>query len=204
MTSLEFVIPGTLCYHFASWQTKDPWNSFPTRSLLHTTPPYMTPHITTSPPYDTHMTLPIYPLPFYDSLPYVPPPIWLFPFDLPPLPAWPCPLQHKVHRTSWVWGVWYCYKRGVAAWWPLPGSGHQDAQLQCRSRGQGEVPAGGSHHGTVRTPKHHQAPWCNHWGGSGELWLCCVTVVMNQNSSEFTERAKGRSFYTYTNRYSKE
>ena len=63
------------------------------------------------------------------------------------------------HRVSGVRPVRHSQQRSMAVPQCQNGGGHQDPQVISRGVRQGQVPAGGGHHGPVQTPKCCQAAW---------------------------------------------
>ena len=47
----------------------------------------------------------------------------------------------------------------MAGWRPPCECGHQETKRRLHRRDGSQVPAGGSHHGSVQTPQHCQASW---------------------------------------------
>ena len=71
--------------------------------------------------------------------------------------------------SSWLRPVWDSGQRGVAVTRGWCGSGTEDAEPRSGGGGQGQVPAGGSHHGTVQSPKRGEVVWSDHCGRACEL-----------------------------------
>ena len=55
-------------------------------------------------------------------------------------------------QSLWIWAIWYRVQGsvGITKW--RGGCCSEDSQGRFRGGGQGQVPPGGSHHGTVQTP----------------------------------------------------
>ena len=70
--------------------------------------------------------------------------------------SFPCATQS--HRVSGLRPVWHGQQGGVAEPQLTTGGGHKDPQVVGQGGGQGQVPAGRSHHGPVQTPQRGQTP----------------------------------------------
>ena len=72
------------------------------------------------------------------------------------------------HQASWCRSVWYCEQGGLGeSVWEQRGGREDATATGIGSRQEGQVPQGGSHHGTVSTSKHCQASWSGHC-----QWTC--------------------------------
>ena len=77
--------------------------------------------------------------------------------------------------------VWHSQLGGVAL-----GRGDylrrcQDSDPSVNRRGQGQVPAGGSHHGTVPAPQCGEAVWSGHCGRTSELGIENLTMLLGKH-----------------------
>ena len=68
----------------------------------------------------------------------------------------------------------------MAVTWGCCGGGHKDTEAWISGRRQSEVPAGGSHHGTVQASKCGDASWSGHcWGTSKYSYRAMYLYILS-------------------------
>ena len=85
-------------------------------------------------------------------------------------------LLQQTGGVPWQWSVWdsesWCVELHPLQQQPWSGGSREVSGGRVNRGGKGEVPAGGSHHGTVQTSQHHQDSWDRHHLRPCEIVWC--------------------------------